>query len=674
MKVFTVGLDDKEKAQKSDLEKAEPPKVPLGTPPAMPVPAPIIVPRAPPPKRWGCGVLSWIVAAFFIVLLCLTISEITYNRQRDQAFLRLKWAELRQRMLGFELLSQAQQQIQQPQPQIQQPINELPAFPRRQDSLVEDSASSTTTTTTTAPANEETPLEVNNEVSTKFDLLRMLLSKMRENAEEMGLNGDMQVHVIEVKPIQGNQMSQQAIDDAFGEVAMPRQIFGPFHNPEVNNEMGNRGDLGWQFDRDSIRPSPWIRPADRFNRWDGPQFVDDNQVFGPIWDAPEEEPQMRITHHFEKDSHTPERVVTEVFGNNPEIIGHILGEKNAQAQLQFQQQQQQQPQPDMFMPPPQPQPQPWYHPAQPWVPPPPFHQFAQPQPWAQPQPQPQPQPHFWEPRLDQPVPPQPMVLFINQPPQPQNQFHLPSPPLPPFHPSIGQQNQFPFPVQNQAPIFPQPFGFDANNNLNNNFHDNNNVNPKPWYMSGDDQNWQQTWENTPVKFDTPFNPHPAAAAPWVDNTAAVVEPHPAPVPVVPQPVVLPDPHTGHDSDGIDGFPREEKFNVPVDIAVEAHPKVIENAVLTPDHPIDSSAVNSWQHAQPEAAEEQMPASVPVVSDPNVGPAEDKDFLPLRDNEEIIPRPLEETEKAVVVQDDFPKKVDNPFFQVDDPNSVNNFRV
>ncbi|ETN83057.1 hypothetical protein NECAME_01856, partial [Necator americanus] len=75
----------------------------------------------------------------------------------------------------------------------------------------------------------------------------------------------------------------------------------------------------------------------------------------------------------------------------------------------------------------------------------------------------------------------------------------PSPPLPPFHPSIGQQNQFPFPVQNQAPIFPQPFGFDANNNLNNNFHDNNNVNPKPWYMSGDDQNWQQTWENTPIK-------------------------------------------------------------------------------------------------------------------------------------------------------------------------------
>lgn len=36
-------------------------------------------------------VLTWIVAAFLVVLLCLTVSEIAYNRQRDQAFLRLKW-------------------------------------------------------------------------------------------------------------------------------------------------------------------------------------------------------------------------------------------------------------------------------------------------------------------------------------------------------------------------------------------------------------------------------------------------------------------------------------------------------------------------------------------------------------------------------------------------------
>lgn len=54
------------------------------------------------------------------------------------------------------------------------------------------------------------------------------------------------------------------------------------------------------------------------------------------------------------------------------------------------------------------------------------------------------------------------------------------------------------------------------------------------------------------QIDTVFNPHPAAAAaPWVDNTAAVVDQHP----VVPQPMI-PDQHIGHDSEGIDGFPRE----------------------------------------------------------------------------------------------------------------------
>ncbi|EPB65656.1 hypothetical protein ANCCEY_15277, partial [Ancylostoma ceylanicum] len=130
-----------------------------------------------------------------------------------------------------------------------------------------------------------------------------------------------------------------------------------------------------------------------------------------------------------------------------------------------------------------------------------------------------------------------------------------------------------------APIFPNPMVPDMNNNVNT--FNGDNVNPKPWYMSsGDEQTWQQTWENTPIKIDTVFNPHPAAAAPWVDNTAAVVEQHPAvpespavpehPVPVVPEhpavaehPVVqeavipvVPEQHIGHDSEGIDGFPRE----------------------------------------------------------------------------------------------------------------------
>ncbi|KAK6023289.1 hypothetical protein OSTOST_10930, partial [Ostertagia ostertagi] len=295
--------------------------------------------------------------------------------------------------------------------------------------------------------------------SAKFDLLRMLLSKMRENVEEMGLTGDMQVHVIEVKPIP-NKMPQQSIDDAFGEVAMPRQAFGQWRNSdEENNEI--------------------------MNRWDGPQWGQENRwpqenhMFEPFQDAPgEPQDRSRIIN----ENQTPQRVVTELFGNTaPEVIGHMLGQKNP--------------------------------PAQPW-----------PQPWAM-------QPQMWDqPHWDQPLMPQqapPMVYFFNPMPQPQQQFQQQPPPPPVFQP-IANQNQFPLPVQNQlqAAILPQPFPIDNNNNVNA-FNENA---MKPWYMSGDDQRWQQTWENNNK------------------NTAVVGQG------VVPQPA--PEQPAGHDSDGIDGFPRE----------------------------------------------------------------------------------------------------------------------
>uniref|UniRef100_A0A158P649 Heat shock factor binding protein 1 n=1 Tax=Angiostrongylus cantonensis TaxID=6313 RepID=A0A158P649_ANGCA len=72
-------------------------------------------------------------------------------------------------MLGFEILSQAQQQTR---GQVQQSVNEL---------------------------------------RTKFDLLRMILSKMRENAEEMGITGDVQVHVIELKPFNNDKVVSRSM-------------------------------------------------------------------------------------------------------------------------------------------------------------------------------------------------------------------------------------------------------------------------------------------------------------------------------------------------------------------------------------------------------------------------------------------------------------------------------
>ncbi|KAE9411970.1 hypothetical protein Angca_000902, partial [Angiostrongylus cantonensis] len=71
----------------------------------------------------------------------------------------------------------------------------------------------------------------------------------------------------------------------------------------------------------------------------------------------------------------------------------------------------------------------------------------------------------------------------------------PPPPPPPIQPSLGQQNQFPFPAQNQVPIFPQPFITDFNNNNLNHFNENLG-NHKPWYMNGLENKWTPTWENS----------------------------------------------------------------------------------------------------------------------------------------------------------------------------------
>lgn len=44
------------------------------------------------------GILLVMLTVFLIALFALTISEIAYNRQRDDNFLKLRWAELKHRM------------------------------------------------------------------------------------------------------------------------------------------------------------------------------------------------------------------------------------------------------------------------------------------------------------------------------------------------------------------------------------------------------------------------------------------------------------------------------------------------------------------------------------------------------------------------------------------------
>ncbi|KAK6034022.1 hypothetical protein COOONC_28476 [Cooperia oncophora] len=205
-----------------------------------------------------------------------------------------------------------------------------------------------------------------------------------------------------------------------------------------------------------------------------------------------------------------------------------------------------------------------------------------------------------------------------------------APPPPPFQPPMMHQNQFPLPVQSEAPIMPQPFPVDNNNNVN---AINENV-MKPWYMSGDDQRWQQTWVNS-NKADTPFNPNPAAAtSPFVDNTAVVEQ-----QPVVPQPA--PEQPMGHDSDGIDGFPREEKFK---SLTLPSTAVTSRTLDVGPRRRLlrlrrCPQRVNAWQRIPTrKPLKGLMPAAVPAIADPSNGPVGDKDFLPLRISDEVADHP------------------------------------
>ncbi|CAB3404773.1 unnamed protein product [Caenorhabditis bovis] len=280
MKVFALGLDENQKAEKALADEKKESVIPIETVASNVQPQQPQVVLAKSPKRrigFTCGLLSWFIGAMCLVLLCLAISEVAYHRQRDQAFLRLKWAELRQRMLGYELLSQ-QQELDRMALEKQSQIEALPL--RRSNDPVkpqivdvikpEESKSSEVVDST----NQD-------EQNSIFGFLQALMDKIRKHAESMGLTGDMQVHVVEVKPIDfksepkdddETQSMERSFADGFGEVAMPHQVFGQQNNEDYFDN-GRR-----TFDRHSMK-KPFFGP---FNRWENNMYNDyDEQINMP---------------------------------------------------------------------------------------------------------------------------------------------------------------------------------------------------------------------------------------------------------------------------------------------------------------------------------------------------------------------------------------------------------
>ncbi|CAI5441569.1 unnamed protein product [Caenorhabditis angaria] len=293
MKVFALGLDENQKAAAAEEKQAAAleTKIPIDSPipPQQQTPAIVIAKRPKVVAGFGCGLLSWFIGAFCLVLLCLAISEVAYHRQRDQAFLRLKWAELRQRMLGYELLSQQQEIDRMSMEKQQAQVETLPL--RLSKDPIKPQIIDIIQPENDAIKKEDNQEQINIPTETNYSIdqngklgfLRDLMDKIRKHAESMGLSGDMQVHVVEVKPIGGQEDGEerkeisgeentpfdQAIADGFGEFAAPHQDFSDDGETELD---GRR-----TFDRHSMK-RPFFGP---FNRWEFNDYEDQQQQQQP---------------------------------------------------------------------------------------------------------------------------------------------------------------------------------------------------------------------------------------------------------------------------------------------------------------------------------------------------------------------------------------------------------
>uniref|UniRef100_A0A914YLD3 Uncharacterized protein n=1 Tax=Panagrolaimus superbus TaxID=310955 RepID=A0A914YLD3_9BILA len=204
MKVFTVGLDQKPPIDTSKTPDHPPPgypggeKSPTTTTTTLPmgpeVGAPIFIKK----NKGYKGVLVCMLAVFLIGLFALTLSEIAYNRQRDENFFRLRWAELKHKM-GYDYANAAERIYTLRR---QQDLEQSPIIPAN--------LQSPSTTTTTTPLknpiidssvekeedsqDDETPSTTMNN---RLSFFKKLLEGIKKHAEDMGFDGTMQVSVLQ---------------------------------------------------------------------------------------------------------------------------------------------------------------------------------------------------------------------------------------------------------------------------------------------------------------------------------------------------------------------------------------------------------------------------------------------------------------------------------------------
>lgn len=245
MKVFTVGLDEKSLAK----EHSPPEGVTV-----MP-PSPMIAVEKKKKSSYK-GYMMCLATVLVILLLALAISELAYSRARDESYLRLRWAELRHRMgLGMGCPECFNSQRVVPSLYRQNRVEPMPL----QTAITETPKAEPKVESTTPPAPPAQPIEDTPQepkpIDARFEFLRQILNKIREQAEKAGIDGTMRVSVIRIDPTDeepisplsngffGIQQSSFGSPFDFHTSRGSERMFGPWPSEDYND---NNDDFGRQ--------------------------------------------------------------------------------------------------------------------------------------------------------------------------------------------------------------------------------------------------------------------------------------------------------------------------------------------------------------------------------------------------------------------------------------------
>ncbi|KAL3994565.1 hypothetical protein ACH3XW_22230 [Acanthocheilonema viteae] len=270
MKIFTVGMDEKPPVKDNPVS---PDGVTLAS-------TPIITFEK---KRTSCkNYVMCLGMLFFIVLFTIIISKLIYYRIPDD--LGLPWFEMRHRRVGCDIMSANMIQSSYPQrsSRVFENSNNAAAALAVQAGQSQTNGQEASTSSPLQHFESGSSVDLSQAVDSRFDFLRKIIPKIKEQAEKSGIEGVMQVKVLQMDSLE------------------PRQLFGG------SDENQLRSGISTMQSRDFMVPSRPTLLSDllRWNIVDNNENqISRNQLFGTQQDDTAKSGPMLVLGPFLQPQH-----------------------------------------------------------------------------------------------------------------------------------------------------------------------------------------------------------------------------------------------------------------------------------------------------------------------------------------------------------------------------------